>query len=87
MEINTLLAATASTQTPPVIVHQYGVTCVTYQLKSDATTQKIDPLHDHLCSLQLTSNTVGTQTTRERSSFKIFTEKDSVFYTGLSLTI
>lgn len=29
MEINTPSAATASTQTPPVIVHQCGVSCVT----------------------------------------------------------
>lgn len=87
MEINTPSAATASTQTPPVIVHQCGVSCVTYRPKSDATTQTIDSLHDHLYCLQLTSNTVGTQTTRELSSFKILTEKDSVFYTGLSLTV
>uniref|UniRef100_A0A8W8JNN7 THAP-type domain-containing protein n=1 Tax=Magallana gigas TaxID=29159 RepID=A0A8W8JNN7_MAGGI len=57
MEINTPSVATASTQTPPVIVHQYGVSCVTYRPKSDATTQTIDSLHDHLYCLQLTSNT------------------------------
>uniref|UniRef100_A0A8W8JAR5 THAP-type domain-containing protein n=1 Tax=Magallana gigas TaxID=29159 RepID=A0A8W8JAR5_MAGGI len=54
MEINTPSAATASTQTPPVIVHQCGVSCVTYRPKSDATTLTIDTLHDHLYCLQLT---------------------------------
>ena len=72
-------ASAVSTQTPPVIIHQCGQPCVTYRLKSDASTQTIDSLHDHFYSLQLSSSTVGTQTARELSSFKISAEKDSDF--------
>ena len=87
MDLENETASAVSTQTPPVIIHQCGQPCVTYRPKSDASTQTIDTLHDHIYSLQLSSNTVGTQTTRELSSFKISTEKDSVFYTGLSLSV
>lgn len=85
MDLESESATAVSMQTPPVIIHQCGQPCVTYRPKSDASTQTIDSLHDHIYSLQLSSNTVGTQTTRELSSFKISTEKDSVFYTGFSL--
>lgn len=87
IKFNTPSAATDSPRTPSVIVYHYGVSCVFYRIKSHATTQTIDSLHYHLCSLQLTSNTVGIQTTRELSFFKFWQKKIRCFIMVMSLTV
>lgn len=77
----------AFTQTQPVIVHQLGESCITYKSRSNAGTQTLDSLHDHNYNFKFSAKSVGTQTCRELTTFQICTEKDSIFYTGLSLTV
>jgi hypothetical protein len=85
--LSNISTKTTAIQTQAVIVLEEGETCTSYKPKVNVSTQTVDHLQDHTYILNFSTKDVGTQTCRELASLKILSEKDAVFYTGLSLTV